>query len=131
MPNTRKIITFALALIVPISLISGYFCYTMPPVAQAATGAPHMSHMPYPSHMSYASYSSRGQAVAPCCLTKSEKNQEDATTVAGFSFDNVIGKLAPTDKTVNNSSSATYAASFNYPISPPPIELLASVIKIE
>lgn len=133
MPNIKKITTFALALIVPISLLSGYFCYSMPLVAQAAP-VPTMAEMSPcqdapPSHYMLTGPNG-GQAVAPCCVEKSEKNQEDATVINGFSFDNLIAGLTSVEQTVN-AAPAGYAVSFNYPISPPSVELLASVVKIE
>ena len=141
MTNIRKITIFTLALIVLVSLISGYFCYSMPLVAQAETDT---SDMPDSSYSSYFSAcqdapqdhymltgANGGQAVAPCCLEKSENNQEDAIIVVGFSFENTISELALINKTTSDSSVVNYAASLDYPISPPPVEFLASVIKIE
>lgn len=134
MLNVKKVATFALALIVPISLLSGYFCYAMPMIAPDAPFLPHASYssacQDAPQGHFMLTSANSGQAIAPCCVEKSENDRTTGIILTNFSFDNADYQSTNAERIIDIDSIGS-AVLLDFPISPPPRELLASVIKIE
>ena len=141
MPNVKKITTFILAIIAPISLIAGYFCATMPrdlfyavpPMAQAAD-TPTMGNTPACGEMDAREHyimpnDATAGAIALCCAAKRENSDAGILSLNEWSPSNVDQPIASVD--VASVVSGNQLIFKDYPISPPQAELLASVIKIE
>lgn len=140
MLNARKTTTFLLAIIISASLISGYFC-VMPPMAQAAAMVRQAVNAPLTDGMlvcheeiDHADYfitsnDAAGGAIALCCVAKRENPDTGVL---------ILSEWSPSDNSQPSASISFVDTTYddqlileNFPISPPPVELLASVIKIE
>jgi len=133
MKNTRKITTFTLVLIMPISLISGYFCFT-PQTALAAnmsviTDMTNCQGMVQAEH--YMVSNDNSGAVPPCCLKKNDNNsQSGAINLNNLSPDSVNQQSTSEIQIINNDS-IDHSNSFDYPISPTQTGISSSIILIE
>ena len=132
MKNTRKITTFTLALIMPISLISGYFCLAMPQITQAAetpTSMPGCGEMTQTEHYMVPGNVSGG-AIALCCLAKNDQTDIGVLVLNSWPLDTLsVSQSAPV--TVDDATSGGQLILENLSIPSPQTELLSSVIKIE
>lgn len=132
MADIKKITICLLAITVPVSLIAGYFCLAMPEMAQAEQ-AQAMNDMSGCNNMAQGDYFSTPKAndgsIALCCVTKRENSDSGFLALNDWTPGETSQQNGPIEAIeMDNFYPLTL---YSYPVSPPPAELLASVIKIE
>ena len=142
MLTVKRITIYLLAIIVPVSLFIGSFCYAMPQTGQTTAVAGQAAEMPAAGNMAecggmdqtehfMAPDDSAADSVALCCVAKKDNSEAGILALNERLPNEAASQLNISIEDIGTDNFNHQLVLCDYPISPPQVDLLATVIKIE